>query len=150
MSDALTIAFPLDGDGFLRRECPTCEREFKWLPTDEEGTPPQDGGYFCPYCRIQAPLDTWNTRAQVVIVEATVKRELVQPGLEKALKNLERHSKGFIRTQTPARESPPPDPMTEVDDMRLVTFTCHPNEPVKVLDEWDGSAACLICGQLSG
>lgn len=26
---------PLDSDGFLRRECPTCEREFKWLPSCE-------------------------------------------------------------------------------------------------------------------
>ena len=25
------MEIPLDSDGFLRRECPTCEREFKWL-----------------------------------------------------------------------------------------------------------------------
>ena len=42
MSDddlALEMSMPLDSDGFLRRECPTCEREFKWLYTsEEEGT----------------------------------------------------------------------------------------------------------------
>ncbi len=32
----LEISMPLDSDGFLRRECPTCEREFKWLHTLEK------------------------------------------------------------------------------------------------------------------
>jgi hypothetical protein len=52
MSDVeLSIPFPLDDDGFLRRECPTCDREFKWLPAHDEteATPPPAGGYFCPY-----------------------------------------------------------------------------------------------------
>ena len=33
MSDEISIpiALPLDGDGFLRRECPACELEFKWF-----------------------------------------------------------------------------------------------------------------------
>lgn len=64
MSDEvqLSMSLPLDGDGFLRRECPTCEREFKWLPSPdqlEEGNgesraaatdaePPE--AYYCPYC----------------------------------------------------------------------------------------------------
>lgn len=37
MSDEvqLSMSLPLDGDGFLRRECPTCEREFKWVPSPD-------------------------------------------------------------------------------------------------------------------
>ena len=27
----LSVPFPLDSEGFLRRECPSCRREFKWL-----------------------------------------------------------------------------------------------------------------------
>ena len=60
MSDEvqLSVALPLDSDGFLRRECPTCEREFKWLPLpdtegdeaviagNEEGKAPES--YYCP------------------------------------------------------------------------------------------------------
>lgn len=44
------MSVPLDSEGFLRRECPTCEREFKWKPAgeDEEATPAPEGGYFCP------------------------------------------------------------------------------------------------------
>ena len=69
MSDddvALEMSMPLDSDGFLRRECPTCEREFKWFHTPaEEGSaaPVIDGGYFCPYCGVQAETNTWLTQA---------------------------------------------------------------------------------------
>ena len=64
----LSMAIPVDSDGFLRRECPTCEREFKWLPAsedDEEAADVSDGGYFCPYCGVQAPADAWFTEAQL-------------------------------------------------------------------------------------
>jgi DNA-directed RNA polymerase subunit RPC12/RpoP len=53
------MTIPLDSDGFLRRECPTCEREFKWRPSEaevEEHDEPADTvGYFCPYCGVRAP-----------------------------------------------------------------------------------------------
>jgi hypothetical protein len=58
------MSLPLDSDGFLRRQCPTCERELKWLAKEEEGEDPltePEGGYFCPYCAIQAPSDSWWT-----------------------------------------------------------------------------------------
>ena len=51
----LGVSLPLDSEGFLRRECPTCEREFKWLPNldeNEETEPTAGGGYFCPYCGV--------------------------------------------------------------------------------------------------
>jgi hypothetical protein len=49
----IPITLPLDSDGFLRRECPKCEREFKWHegPTEDR---PQDWNdppvYWCPLC----------------------------------------------------------------------------------------------------
>jgi hypothetical protein len=44
----IPMSVPLDSDGFIRRECPTCERELKWRPTSEgeEGAPTPEGGYF--------------------------------------------------------------------------------------------------------
>ena len=60
----LGMSVPLDSDGFLRRECPTCEREFKALPSGDEDAEAEevpDGGYFCPYCAIQAPDGSWFT-----------------------------------------------------------------------------------------
>src|ERR1039458_3701595 len=72
-----SMSVPLDTEGFLRRECPTCEREFKWLPSqqdsdaeDREATPMPEGGYFCPYCAVQARGDAWFTKAQLDVAQA--------------------------------------------------------------------------------
>jgi DNA-directed RNA polymerase subunit RPC12/RpoP len=153
MSDVeMGIAFPLDNEGFLRRECPTCEREFKWLPTEEEGeaVPPADGGYFCPYCGIQAPPEAWLTKPQVALVEAVVERDVIGPALDqfgRDLKRIERQSGGMIKVTTQRDRPEEPDPLTEADDMKRVNLDCHPTEPVKVLDDWDREVRCLVCGQ---
>lgn len=138
MSDdklSFEMAIPLDSDGFLRRECPTCEREFKWRPSDagtEEHVEPDDAGYFCPYCGVQAPTDTWLTKAQVALAQNIVAREVIGP----------------IVSKLGAYEAPDEfDPLTEVDDMSLVSFPCHPSEPLKVLDTWRKPVRCLICGK---
>jgi hypothetical protein len=45
------------------------------------------------------------------------------------------------------RDEPEPVPdLEESDDMRRIDVNCHPTEPVKVLDDWDRSVHCLICG----
>jgi hypothetical protein len=163
MSDEvqLSMSLPLDGDGFLRRECPTCEREFKWLPSpdtagdeaviaeDEEEEAPES--YYCPYCAVTAPPNAWLTKAQVAAMEDIVRRELVDPELDKLerqIKRLNRRSGGLIGIEVRMdRDEPEPVPdLEESDDMRRIDFTCHPTEPVKVLDDWDRSVHCLICG----
>jgi len=133
-----SMALPLDSDGFLRRECPTCEREFKWLAAtgDDDATPAPDGGYFCPYCSVQAPPDAWFTPAQLERARATVAHDLVVP----ELKRFERQ--GF----EVEINAPEPEPLTETDDMRRIDVYCHPEEPVKVLDDWDRPVHCLLCG----
>ncbi len=30
--------------------------------------------------------------------------------------------------------------------MMRVDFPCHPEEPLKVSEDWDGDVACLLCG----
>jgi DNA-directed RNA polymerase subunit RPC12/RpoP len=145
MSDGdvtLSIAIPVDSDGFLRRECPTCEREFKWLPSssedaeNEEAADAADGGYFCPYCGVQASADAWFTKAQLELAEHIVQVEVVDPMLRKFT--------GGISNQTGEPES-----LTEDDDMRRIDFACHPSEPLKILDGWDQPVRCLVCGQAS-
>jgi uncharacterized Zn finger protein (UPF0148 family) len=75
----LSVSIPLDSDGFMRRQCPTCEREFKSRPTPdgEEPVPVPDGGYFCPYCGVQAPLGSWFTKAQAELAQAIAVAEVV-------------------------------------------------------------------------
>jgi hypothetical protein len=156
MSDnevTLGISVPLDSDGFLRRECPTCEGEFKWLPSgedDSQSTETPDGGYFCPYCAIQAPPDSWLTQAQAELAQNLVSREVVEPMLKDFTRDINRpgrRSRGLLRMSGRYDVPDALDPLTEADGMRRVDFDCHPTEPVKILDDWDGPVHCLICGE---
>jgi len=133
------VSVPVDSDGFLRRECPTCEREFKWLPSDDEDSSeqPDPGGYFCPYCGVQAPTGDWLTQAQAEYLRAIAIRRVVDPKLDE----LERSGLKIHRNR-----SDEPAELTEDDDMRRVDFACHPAEPLKVLEEWERPVLCLICG----
>jgi hypothetical protein len=165
MSDEvqLSMSLPLDGDGFLRRECPTCEREFKWLPSadpdveedvaETSGADEVPESYYCPYCAVTAPPDAWLTKAQVAAAEEIIQRELIDPELhklEREIDRLNRRSGGLIGIEVRLeRDEPEPAPELDEpdDDMRRVDFTCHPPEPVKVLDDWERPVHCLICGE---
>lgn len=155
MSDdevTLGMSVPLDSDGFLRRECPTCEREFKWLPStsdEDEAAPPPDGGYFCPYCAIQAPDSSWFTKAQIELATNTVATEVVGPMMKDFGRDLQRDSGGFLNVTTSYDAPDEMEPLTEDDDMKRVDFGCHPDEPVKVLDGWDRPVHCLMCGEVT-
>ena len=130
------MTIPLDSDGFLRRECPTCEREFKWRPSEaeaeEQDEPGDTVGYFCPYCGVQAPDDAWLTQAQVALAQNIVEREFISP---------------MVSRLGVYEEPGKLDPLTEADDMTLVIFACHPSEPLKVLDDWRKPVYCLLCGK---
>lgn len=156
MSDdevTLEMSLPLDSEGFLRRECPTCERQFKWLTNSDDeadSAVPDDAGYFCPYCGVQASADSWLTQAQVDLAQNIVQRQLLGPMLKDFGRSLDRsgrRSGGLVRVSMEYDEPDELDPLTEADDMRRVDFACHPGEPVKVLDDWDRALRCLVCGE---
>lgn len=140
------MSVPLDSDGFLRRQCPTCEREFKWKPADEdaEETPAPEGGYFCPYCAVQAPPDSWWTEAQIEDAKARAFDEVVKPELDNLADVAGRSD--FLEVEVTVPEPDQPPTLDEQDDMRRVDFPCHPQEPVKVLDDWVRVVHCLLCG----
>jgi len=154
------MSVPLDPEGFLRRECPTCERQFKWFVSQEAEAEAEaaaaaatvdDGGYFCPYCGVQAPTNAWWTKEQLQFAANKVEREVVGPELDKylrGLKDIERSSGGLIEvTPGPVEVPEEAEPLIETaDDMRRIDFKCHPDEPVKVVPEWLRDVYCLICG----
>lgn len=142
----LSMSVPLDSERFMRRQCPTCEREFKWKTADEsvEGTPPPERGYFCPYCAVQAPPDYWWTQAQIEDAKARAFDQVVKPQLDKLVDAA--GSSGLLEVEVSVPEPDEPPTLDEHDDMRRVDFPCHPEEPVKVLDDWDRVVHCLICG----
>lgn len=145
MSDEISIpiSLPLDEDGFLRRECPTCEREFKCLVSQDEddARPAPPSGYHCPYCSVQAPPGSWWTKAQVEAAQALAYQEVVGPELEKlrrSIDQLNRSGGGLfdISAKLEVSDEPEEPPMDEtgIDDMhrcqgRLKT---HPLGPVEI------------------
>lgn len=146
----LSIEFPLDMDGFLRRACPLCDREFKWRPSEE--TDDSEGSvseYHCPYCGRTAAADEWNTAAQVEHIQNAVFAEVVGSsldGLNQALKGLERTSGGLMTARLEVPEPAHAPLVFEPRDMRQIDFSCHPAEPLKVAEEWVGPIHCLVCG----
>lgn len=145
MSTSMSV--PLDSDGYLRRECPTCEQQFKWHASDEEDTPIVDQ-YFCPLCGVPAGLDDWWTQEQLDHAEALIMPEAMRT-ISDAFGDAFGNSKyvSYEPSSDPSADLPAPDVLHEPDDMVIVEPPCHPNEPLKVPDAATAHAYCLICGQ---
>jgi hypothetical protein len=153
MDDDVTefsMSVPLDEDGFLRRQCPTCERVFKRLAAqgdEDQGAEPPEDGYFCPYCAVQAPLSAWHTERQIEQARAVVMREKIGPMLDDFKRSVEgSQGSGLVQANVNYDLPDAPEPMTEDASMRRVDFACHPGQSVKVRDDWTGPVHCLICG----
>ncbi len=146
------MSLPLDKDGFLRRECPNCERQFKWWHTSSEEiseeTQEAPEAYFCPYCHEPAPLDAWWTKEQLEYAQQLAVAEALGPQLRRMKNGLERgnHRSKRISFEMSGSAFSRPEPLVELDDMVPVDMPCHPEEPLKVDEDWEQEVACLVCG----
>lgn len=64
--------------------------------------------------------------------------EVVAPELEKLQREVKKlnHSGGFLQISAEITSDEPEEPtLSEVNDMRRVDVSCHPDDPVKVLDD---------------
>ncbi len=148
------LSFPADEDGFFRRACPTCTREFKWLHSEGSDSPGPPAEYFCPYCGVAAEPDQWWTEEQARYVEEEVVARVVGPALqevENAFGSDGRSSGGLLQISVsvdmPERRQAAP--VFEPSDMTRVDFACHPDEPVKVEEAWTEPVHCLRCGSVA-
>ena len=146
----MPVSLPLDSDGFLRRECPTCEREFKWF-SHQKGDPDAEivDQYFCPMCGVAAGTDSWWTPAQLEYmhgVSGPVIDQVAQDMIADAFKGV----KGMAFTPNPSFsfDIETPNALAEPDDMIIVEPPCHTNEPLKVPEEDAARVHCLVCGML--
>lgn len=142
------VSLPLDSDGFLRRECPTCEREFKWFSHDE-GDPGAEPAtqYFCPLCGVPAGVDSWWTPAQLEYGVGSA-GPAIDRAVTDAVAGMFKGAKGisFKGNSSFSLDIETPAPLTEPDDMVMVEPPCHPNEPLKVPEEATDKIYCLVCG----
>ena len=147
MSDEIRVpvSLPLDSDGFLRRECPTCEREFKWF-NHEEGDADASAvdQYFCPLCGVASGTGSWWTPAQLEYVHGVsgpAIDQFAQDMIADAFKGMD-----FKSNRSFSFGIDVPDALAEPDDMVIVEPPCHPNEPIKVSEEDAARVYCRVCG----
>jgi hypothetical protein len=147
----VSIEVPLDDDGFLRRQCSTCEQQFKWFAHNEGDSDTEHvEQYFCPLCGAGADVDEWSTPAQVeyaVNASGPTLDQHLQESIGEAFKAM-KGTVGFKPDPNFSLDLPAPEPLTEPNDMVAVIAPCHPNEPVKVPGDSLSRVHCLICGQL--
>jgi hypothetical protein len=151
---SIPMTLSLDNDGFLRRECPNCERQFKWWSTPSEGCESQGATqavpetYFCPYCYQPADPNAWWTKEQLEYAQRLAATEVLKPQLERFQRDMKRRSRRSknIRIEASSQPLPKPESLTENDDMVRVDVPCHPEEPIKVEEGWEREVACLVCG----
>jgi hypothetical protein len=145
------VQLPLD-NGFLRRECPACEREFKWhhgptLDRPKDAVDPDV--YCCPYCGATAPPSSWWTKEQLEYAQRLA-AGAVGRAMGDAVEDAFGHqpSDSFIRIDVTSSDAPEPPPaLLESHDMTIVESPCHPWEPVKVVETWVEPLYCLLCGE---
>lgn len=145
----VSVSLPLDDDGFLRRECPRCVREFKWF-THGDGDPDAELAeqYFCPLCGAASGADEWWTPAQLEYAQAMASPDIEQ-FVNDSIRDALQGSK-YLRVSPGSgvdMDIETPEPLIEPNDMVIVESPCHPNEPLKVPDEVvDVPIHCLVCG----
>lgn len=143
----ISVTLPLDSDGFLRRQCPHCDQQFKWHngPANEEaeshGNPTT---YYCPLCGEPAGSDQWWTEDQLDYIKGNA-LPAIFGDLQDQLAQAFSGSKNM--SITPGDDRPDvPAALTEPDDMRIVASPCHAFEPIKVLANETAPLHCLLCG----
>jgi hypothetical protein len=145
----ISVSLPLD-NGFLRRQCPQCDRQFKWHhgPTDDRPAdfidPPL---YHCPYCGQTAGLTEWTTAEQREFMLAMMAGPALREVAHELGKIAKGANRGLIQLSVQQPDEPePPDPLIEPHDMVVIASPCHPWEPIKAETSWREPFRCLVCG----
>ena len=144
----VSVPIPRDSDGFIRRECPHCMRQFKWHdgPANEEAEhqiPPVT--YSCPLCGQPAAVDSWNTTKQIELAQQAAMPQFLEM-IQDDLEAMFRGAKGMTYERGNDGMSDESVQLTETDDMVIVASPCHGYEPVKIPEDHTGALFCLVCG----
>jgi len=143
MSTSLDISFPLDEDGFLSQQCPTCMKVFK-VDLAQEPTGKQLS--YCPYCGHHGQ-ECWWTTEQVEYINGAVQNQALNPiirDFQKNLQGLNNPGGGFTVTTTPIRDDVVVPPSEPGADMPKHLFRCC-DETIKHLAGTQ-ELHCVICG----
>jgi len=169
------VKFPLDDDGFFRRECPLCGKEFKvlfkkeeladltYIDSDSYMLDTQETSeladlneylkaeYFCPYCSQKSAVDKYWTQEQVAYINVFLENIMAQI-INKNLINPMKKSFGKAKSepisiQFTGNELNQKEPWIspEVNDMDIFELPCC-DRKIKVKDDWLDTIYCFFCG----
>jgi hypothetical protein len=158
------ISLPVDSQGFVRRECPHCRRQFKVRGGPTDGATVQrylgrhllfenhheiardDCELYCVYCGKSAPTDEWCTpqqRAWMEKVADVLSKEIRYETLQAPMRNLSLNPGVTFVAVPPAERLP--EMRVESDDLRRGSFFCCV-EDVKIETHWVQPSFCPGCG----
>ena len=167
-----SIQIPLDEEGYLRRGCPFCMKEFKILPEKEEldnSTPKNVDNYmieeeeydkedessenefFCPYCGQRAPEGHWWTQEQldhINTITQNIMADLINDNLINPLKrNFRGSSSDMISMNFEGNEIEQENEWasSDLDDMEIFELPCC-HTKIKIEDGWKDTVYCFFCG----
>jgi endogenous inhibitor of DNA gyrase (YacG/DUF329 family) len=144
----VSVPIPQDADGFIRRECPHCMRQFKWHdgPANEDAEQhAAPSTYNCPLCGQPAAVDSWNTVEQLELAQQLATPQVMSM-VQDELDSMFRGMKGITYERGDDTGADESEPLVEPDDMVIVASPCHGYEPVKVPEDHTGPLFCLVCG----
>ena len=168
----IDIDLPLDEQGFLRRECPLCNRQYKIFKSEEErenlireivnynlaernATTDNDSSdnieyLYCPYCLQKAPKEQWWTQEQLSYIRMYVDNivvKMINDTMDNIARNVNRLNSPYVRMKKPHKKRLQTEPWIppEINDMTVVELPCC-NTKMKIIEEWRDNIACYICG----
>lgn len=169
------LSFPLDEDGFFRRECPFCYKEFKVLlekeelfdlsqkgldsfmldekeeETDLTKSDSTETEFTCPYCGQKETSNSWWTQEQLAYVGIIAKNimvKIVNENLIRPLKRTFRRSSSgdvSIRFEGKKMEQQEQWISPEVNDMERFDLPCCQRK-IKIEESWQDKVYCFFCG----
>jgi hypothetical protein len=163
------LSLPSDADGFVRRQCPACRREFKTRPHRCDGAamlravmsrvahgnpgeiPLESPVHACPYCAHQAPGEGWLWAAfskELEQLSGILEEHLRYEQLMHVLRTLGKNPKPTFVPVLP-RALPPrlrADPLGHFVKVEL--FCC--GEEVKLRPPDGARITCPACGARQG
>lgn len=171
----INLSFPLDNDGFFRRECPFCYKEFKILLEKEELTDITQKGidsfmiemkekatdlddiehseteFTCPYCGQRASKDNWWTQGQLAYVGIIAKNIMIKKVNENFIRPLKKtfnkSSSDMFSIRFDGKEIKQQEPCIspEINDMEIFNLSCCQRK-IKIEKNWNDIIYCFFCG----
>jgi len=170
----IQMLFPVDDEGYFRRECPYCRKEFKVLleknemgdmirqledsylidesselKTDDDRE--QEALFTCPYCGQEADGDSWWTQEQLLHIRTHLENLVADMLNEQLIRPLKRKfgrkTSGpvSIRFEGKEMEKKKAWMSPEAGDMKIFDLLCC-GRKVKIEPEWSETVCCFFCG----